>query len=311
MHVKHGWDYSHAIGFESAHRARRAAGGGQRGRGGRTTARHRSRDEPESGPDPAHDRGPDPGAHRPHHDPDALCDRRPGAGARAAAPGPGRAGTEPRTRSGHAGTHLHTPLARFPGRPQRPRAARGRTRTGAGRATALRRGIQHRHPRTATRRGRSGGERQPSERTRHPRREGGRDPPRRRRAAGAPPHPRPNRHHRAVRRRRTRHRLATWKPQQRRRRRPRSARPHPPGGGGRAHGSGRAGVRARLRSPDQRPRSHHTHRGRRPRSGRAPLPLELPSAPVYLSWHQRYDTDHAHTWLRALARTALAACGAS
>ncbi|MEU3536852.1 LysR family transcriptional regulator [Streptomyces murinus] len=36
-----------------------------------------------------------------------------------------------------------------------------------------------------------------------------------------------------------------------------------------------------------------------------PLPLELPSAPVYLSWHQRYDTDHAHTWLRGLARTAL------
>ncbi|MET8629065.1 LysR family transcriptional regulator [Kitasatospora sp. NPDC004669] len=42
-----------------------------------------------------------------------------------------------------------------------------------------------------------------------------------------------------------------------------------------------------------------------------PLPLELPSAPVYLSWHQRYDTDHAHAWLRALARTALATCGAS
>jgi DNA-binding transcriptional LysR family regulator len=36
-----------------------------------------------------------------------------------------------------------------------------------------------------------------------------------------------------------------------------------------------------------------------------PLPLELPSAAVYLSWHQRYDTDHAHTWLRGLARTAL------
>ncbi|WP_406363206.1 LysR family transcriptional regulator [Streptomyces sp. NBC_00715] len=36
-----------------------------------------------------------------------------------------------------------------------------------------------------------------------------------------------------------------------------------------------------------------------------PLPLELPSAPVYLSWHQRYDTDPAHAWLRDLARTAL------
>ncbi|MET7740839.1 LysR family transcriptional regulator [Streptomyces sp. NPDC005385] len=36
-----------------------------------------------------------------------------------------------------------------------------------------------------------------------------------------------------------------------------------------------------------------------------PLPFELPSAPVYLSWHQRYDTDPAHAWLRDLARTAL------
>ncbi|HEY3478609.1 MAG TPA: LysR substrate-binding domain-containing protein, partial [Streptomyces sp.] len=36
-----------------------------------------------------------------------------------------------------------------------------------------------------------------------------------------------------------------------------------------------------------------------------PLPLELPSAPIYLSWHQRYDTDPAHGWLRDLARTAL------
>ncbi len=36
-----------------------------------------------------------------------------------------------------------------------------------------------------------------------------------------------------------------------------------------------------------------------------PLPLELPTAPIYLSWHQRYDTDQAHAWLRGLARTAL------
>ncbi|MFB8247595.1 LysR family transcriptional regulator [Streptomyces sp. NPDC055952] len=36
-----------------------------------------------------------------------------------------------------------------------------------------------------------------------------------------------------------------------------------------------------------------------------PLPLDLPRARVYLSWHQRYDTDPAHTWLRGLARTAL------
>ncbi|MCO5971912.1 LysR family transcriptional regulator [Actinoallomurus soli] len=40
-----------------------------------------------------------------------------------------------------------------------------------------------------------------------------------------------------------------------------------------------------------------------------PLPLELPPAPVYLSWHQRYDTDRAHVWLRDLARTALATPG--
>ncbi|MFI1720587.1 LysR family transcriptional regulator [Streptomyces sp. NPDC020489] len=37
-----------------------------------------------------------------------------------------------------------------------------------------------------------------------------------------------------------------------------------------------------------------------------PLPLDLPPALLYLSWHQRYDTDHAHTWLRELARNALA-----
>ncbi|KEF05154.1 MULTISPECIES: LysR family transcriptional regulator [Streptomyces] len=37
-----------------------------------------------------------------------------------------------------------------------------------------------------------------------------------------------------------------------------------------------------------------------------PLPFELPSAAVYLSWHQRYDTDPAHIWLRDLARSALA-----
>ena len=36
-----------------------------------------------------------------------------------------------------------------------------------------------------------------------------------------------------------------------------------------------------------------------------PLPLDLPPATVYLSWHQRYDTDPAHIWLRDLARTAL------
>ncbi|WP_370381045.1 LysR family transcriptional regulator [Catenulispora sp. GAS73] len=38
-----------------------------------------------------------------------------------------------------------------------------------------------------------------------------------------------------------------------------------------------------------------------------PLPLDLPPAPVFLSWHQRYDTDRAHAWLRDLARAALTA----
>ncbi|MFI6655296.1 LysR family transcriptional regulator [Streptomyces sp. NPDC050523] len=37
-----------------------------------------------------------------------------------------------------------------------------------------------------------------------------------------------------------------------------------------------------------------------------PLPFDLPPASVYLSWHQRYDTDPAHKWLRDLARSALA-----
>ncbi|KOU00618.1 LysR family transcriptional regulator [Streptomyces sp. NRRL F-5755] len=37
-----------------------------------------------------------------------------------------------------------------------------------------------------------------------------------------------------------------------------------------------------------------------------PLPFELPPIAVYLSWHQRYDTDPAHVWLRDLARSALA-----
>ncbi|MFE8017397.1 LysR family transcriptional regulator [Streptomyces antibioticus] len=36
-----------------------------------------------------------------------------------------------------------------------------------------------------------------------------------------------------------------------------------------------------------------------------PVPLDLPPAPIHLSWHQRYDTDQAHTWLRDLARAAL------
>ena len=41
-----------------------------------------------------------------------------------------------------------------------------------------------------------------------------------------------------------------------------------------------------------------------------PLPLELPPVPVVLAWHQRYDGDRAHTWLRDQVRAALqAVCG--
>ncbi|MEU9073752.1 LysR family transcriptional regulator [Kitasatospora sp. NPDC048538] len=32
-----------------------------------------------------------------------------------------------------------------------------------------------------------------------------------------------------------------------------------------------------------------------------PLPLPLPDVPLYLLWHQRYDDDRAHAWLRDLA----------
>ncbi|MFH0176502.1 LysR family transcriptional regulator [Streptomyces cacaoi] len=32
-----------------------------------------------------------------------------------------------------------------------------------------------------------------------------------------------------------------------------------------------------------------------------PLPLEMPAIPLYLLWHQRYDDDRAHAWLRDLA----------
>jgi DNA-binding transcriptional LysR family regulator len=37
-----------------------------------------------------------------------------------------------------------------------------------------------------------------------------------------------------------------------------------------------------------------------------PLPIDIPLIPVFLSWHQRYDSDRAHVWLRGLARSALA-----
>ncbi|ATZ22311.1 Nodulation protein D 2 [Streptomyces lavendulae subsp. lavendulae] len=32
-----------------------------------------------------------------------------------------------------------------------------------------------------------------------------------------------------------------------------------------------------------------------------PLPVPLPDVPLYLLWHQRYDNDPAHAWLRDLA----------
>ncbi|WP_214324715.1 LysR family transcriptional regulator [Nonomuraea sediminis] len=36
-----------------------------------------------------------------------------------------------------------------------------------------------------------------------------------------------------------------------------------------------------------------------------PLPLEMPPIPLYLSWHQRYENDRAHAWLRDLTRSAM------
>ncbi|MCL2733929.1 MAG: LysR family transcriptional regulator [Actinomycetia bacterium] len=41
-----------------------------------------------------------------------------------------------------------------------------------------------------------------------------------------------------------------------------------------------------------------------------PLPLAMPDIPIRLAWHQRYDNDPAHAWLREHARRALhRACG--
>jgi DNA-binding transcriptional LysR family regulator len=36
-----------------------------------------------------------------------------------------------------------------------------------------------------------------------------------------------------------------------------------------------------------------------------PIPVEVPLVPVILAWHHRYDTDPAHTWLRAQVRRVL------
>ena len=38
-----------------------------------------------------------------------------------------------------------------------------------------------------------------------------------------------------------------------------------------------------------------------------PLPVVMPAVPLYLTWHQRYDSDRAHAWLRGQARLVLRA----
>lgn len=35
-----------------------------------------------------------------------------------------------------------------------------------------------------------------------------------------------------------------------------------------------------------------------------PLPFDLPPVPIVLAWHQRYDNDRPHMWLRARIREA-------
>jgi DNA-binding transcriptional LysR family regulator len=39
----------------------------------------------------------------------------------------------------------------------------------------------------------------------------------------------------------------------------------------------------------------------------APLPVDTPPVQLVLTWHRRYDTDNAHTWLRHHMRTTLTA----
>ncbi|GIF17997.1 DNA-binding transcriptional LysR family regulator [Actinoplanes tereljensis] len=39
----------------------------------------------------------------------------------------------------------------------------------------------------------------------------------------------------------------------------------------------------------------------------APLPIPLPDPPINCAWHQRYDTDPAHAWLRDQVRAAFTA----
>lgn len=38
----------------------------------------------------------------------------------------------------------------------------------------------------------------------------------------------------------------------------------------------------------------------------AALPVDMPAIPLYLTWHQRYEQDRAHRWLREQACTAVA-----
>ncbi len=36
------------------------------------------------------------------------------------------------------------------------------------------------------------------------------------------------------------------------------------------------------------------------------IPLDIPPVPLYLAWHQRYDNDKAHAWMRGVVREAFA-----
>jgi hypothetical protein len=36
-----------------------------------------------------------------------------------------------------------------------------------------------------------------------------------------------------------------------------------------------------------------------------PAPLDLPASPVVAAWHQRYDDDRAHRWLREVVAEAI------
>ena len=42
-----------------------------------------------------------------------------------------------------------------------------------------------------------------------------------------------------------------------------------------------------------------------------PAPVELPGAPIVVSWHRRYDSDPAHAWLRREVVAALRPDGVS